>query len=59
MRVVGCVPVPKARPGSSRMTWRAAAGTSCQVGTIQNVGVMGTGSNWLCVRRTQSASGAA
>ena len=26
MRVVGCVPVPKARPGSSRITSRASAG---------------------------------
>ncbi len=26
MRVVGCVPVPNARPGSSRITWRAPAG---------------------------------
>jgi hypothetical protein len=46
MRVVGWVPVPKAMPGSSRITRSAAAGGSCQLGTIQNSGVMGTGSNW-------------
>ena len=57
MRVVGCVPVPKARPGSRRITSVAPAGTSCQVGTIQKLGVMGTGSNCDCVRRTQSCSG--
>jgi hypothetical protein len=34
----------------------AAAGGSCQVGTIQNVGVISTGSNCDWVRRTQSCS---
>jgi hypothetical protein len=43
--------------GSSRITRVAAAGTSCQLGTIQNSGVMSTGSNCDCVRRTQSCSG--
>ena len=57
MWVVGCVPVPKARPGSSLITRSASAGGSCQLGTIQNVGVTCTGSNCDCVRRTQSASG--
>ena len=57
MRVVGCVPVPKARPGSSRITRSARAGTSCQLGTIQKLGVICTGSNCDCVRRTQSCSG--
>ena len=46
MRVVGWVPVPKASPGSSRMTRRAAGGTSCQLGTTQNSGVISTGANW-------------
>mgnify|MGYP000042869470 CR=1 FL=1 len=45
MRVVGCVPVPNAKPGSSRMTHFASDGGSCQLGTTQNVSVMGTGSN--------------
>ena len=41
MRVVGCVPVPKARPGIEPDHLRApAAGGSCQVGTIQNSGVI-------------------
>ncbi len=57
MRVVGCVPVPKARPGSRRKNRAAAAGGSCQVGTIQKLGVISTGSNCDCVRRTQSWSG--
>src|SRR3954471_21617909 len=56
IRVVGCVPVPNAMPGSSRISLRAAAGGSCHVGTIQNVGVISTGSNCDCVRRTQSCS---
>ena len=56
MRVVGCVPVPKARPGSSRMCRTAAEGSSCQVGTIQKSGVISTGANCDCVRRTQSWS---
>ena len=38
MRVVGWVPVPKARPGSSRISVLAAAGGSCQLGTIQKLG---------------------
>ena len=57
MRVVGCVPVPNAMPGSSRITCLACAGGSCQVGTTQKVSVIETGSNWACVSRTQSASG--
>ena len=57
MRVVGCVPVPNAMPGSRRMTCCACAGTSCQLGTIQKVGVISTGANCACVRRTQSCSG--
>src|ERR1700712_4702385 len=56
MRVVGCVPVPNAMPGSSRITRVAASGGWCQVGTIQNEGVISTGSNCDCVRRTQSCS---
>ena len=56
IRVVGCVPVPKARPGSSRITSRASAGTSDQVGTIQNAGVISHGPNCAWVRRTQSCS---
>ena len=51
MRVVGWVPVPKARPGSSRITCLACAGGSCQVGTIQNSGVISTGVNCDCVNR--------
>jgi hypothetical protein len=45
MRVVGWVPVPKAMPGSSRITCGRRPGGSCQLGTIQNSGVIGTGSN--------------
>ena len=56
MRVVGCVPVPKARPGSRRILVRAWGGRSCQVGTIQKSGVISTGANCDCVRRTQSWS---
>ena len=56
MRVVGWVPVPKARPGSRRIILRAWAGGSCQVGTIQNSGVISTGANCDCVKRTQSWS---
>ncbi|MCY1166495.1 hypothetical protein D9M73_64310 [compost metagenome] len=59
MRVVGCVPVPKAKPGSSRISCFACAGGSCQVGTIQNSGVISTGENCDCVSRTQSCSGTA
>ncbi len=54
MRVVGCVPVPNASPGSSRMTRCAAGGTVCQVGTIQKPSVIATGSNCDWVNRTQS-----
>ena len=57
--MVGCVPVPNARPGSRRMTCCACCGGSCQVGTIQNSGVISTGANCDCVRRTQSWSGTA
>src|SRR2546429_2738270 len=39
------------------MLTRASGGSSCQVGTIQNSGVMSTGANCDCVRRTQSCSG--
>ena len=40
IRVVGCVPVPKAMPGSSRITaLRAGAARRDQVGTIQKPGV--------------------
>src|SRR5882724_9852129 len=56
MRVVGWVPVPKASPGSRRITRVAAAGGSCQLGTIQKSGVIGTGANCDCVKRTQSWS---
>jgi hypothetical protein len=56
MRVVGCVPVPNAKPGSRRITRCACAGGSCQVGTIQKSGVMSTGANCDCVSRTQSWS---
>ena len=59
MRVVGWVPVPKARPGSRRITCLACAGGSCQVGTIQNSGVISTGVNSDCVSLTQSCSGTA
>ena len=38
---------------------RACVGGSCQVGTIQNVGVISTGVNCDCVSRTQSWSGTA
>ena len=57
MAVVGWVPVPNASPGSRRITRFACAGGSCQVGTIQNAGVISTGSNCDCVSRTQSSSG--
>src|SRR3990167_6004979 len=59
MRVVGWVPVPKASPGSSRITCCAAGGGSCQLGTIQKLGVISTGANCDCVSRTQSCSGTA
>ena len=39
------------------MMIRACAGGSCQVGTIQNSGVISTGANCDWVRRTQSCSG--
>ena len=39
------------------MMMRACCGGSCQVGTIQNSGVISTGANCDCVRRTQSCSG--
>jgi hypothetical protein len=38
---------------------RACGGGSCQVGTIQNSGVICTGANCDCVSRTQSCSGTA
>jgi len=56
MRVVGCVPVPNAKPGSRRITSLACAGGSCQVGTIQNSEVISTGANCDWVKRTQSWS---
>ncbi len=54
MRVVGCVPVPKAIPGSSRITWLASGGGSCQEGTIQKPGVISVGANCAWVSVTQS-----
>ena len=57
MRVVGWVPVPKAKPGSSRMICCACAGGSCQVGTIQKCSVIATGANCDWVSLTQSCSG--
>ena len=51
--------MPKARPGSSRITFSAWVGGSCQVGTIQKSDVISTGANCDCVRLTQSWSGTA
>ena len=55
-RVVGWVPVPNAKPGSSRILMALASTTSCQVGTTHRRGVTCSGANCDCVRRTQSWS---
>ena len=53
-RVVGWLPVPKARPGSSRRLIASRSGASHQVGTIHSRAAIAIGSNCDCVRRTQS-----
>jgi hypothetical protein len=55
-RVLAWLPVPKARPGSSRTTVAERSGGSCQLGTIQSAAAMRIGPNCACERRTQSSS---
>ena len=58
-RVVGCVPVPNASPGSSVTLIAAASGAVHHEGTIHSVSAIRTGANCACVVRTQSCSATA
>ena len=58
-RVVGCEPVPKARPGSRRRLRASGSGGSDHDGTMQKCGAISIGPNCACVLRTQSWSATA
>ena len=55
-RVVGCEPVPNARPGSSARLIAPGSSGSHHVGTIQRPSAIRIGANCACVARTQSCS---
>ena len=56
MRVVGWLPVPNAKPGSSLKLIAFGSAGSHQLGTIHKPGATQIGWNCCCVLRTQSSS---